>query len=441
MNELRNLTRDLLRPNAVAWFTLAFAGIVVAFLAAGRAWRPENELSLGPLSVPVLTLAFVATMIIGGAHRSRLDTTASVLVRSLGLPYVIATTALALIGLASTALTGLAPFGLAFYGSFIGWPILAGGAIARVSLRSLERYSRVVCLVAAAGLLIGSRLRLVPDNINLAGMMVASAGLYVAARPQVMRPRAMAPGAVTVCVLVLLLDGRRTLVAATVVGLLVSRWGRALWRRPDLLVKVGLGLIVALMLARIATPSIVEQVDYVTSAIRFFDDEQRSDTDDRRARLLADGRSIIEIDPVFGVGGGRYLEVLGDLRPGEDRLARPHNMVLFVWAELGLIGVGLTVVLLIAPLLHLRHRTETWIVLIPPTVSMLTNDYYFSPGYFMAVLFAAGTHQGERRHDLAIEADDPGGSERRRRALAAADRNGRPDPREVAPTGRADRRH
>lgn len=84
-----------------------------------------------------------------------------------------------------------------------------------------------------------------------------------------------------------------------------------------------------------------------------------ADTDSGRLELAEDALDLAADHPLFGVGPGRYVIELRDVE-GHGKLLPPHNIVLHVAAEAGVVGGALTLATVLA--------FGWWLVRQPPMV-------------------------------------------------------------------------
>jgi O-antigen ligase len=102
---------------------------------------------------------------------------------------------------------------------------------------------------------------------------------------------------------------------------------------------------------------------------------------------------ILEAHPIIGVGNGTLILSIGRMWPESRVLLLPaHNVYVFVWAELGVIGVFLLLMGLLGALTRLHRRNGLAVVvmsalLLAICVAMVFDFYFWGDVRSRALLF------------------------------------------------------
>jgi O-antigen ligase len=78
---------------------------------------------------------------------------------------------------------------------------------------------------------------------------------------------------------------------------------------------------------------------------RFLDLKLTDETIQQRGLLINQAVSMVNKNPIFGVGLGNYINNLGSAFISYDQLQPVHNIFLLILAETGLIGFGVFMIL------------------------------------------------------------------------------------------------
>ncbi|PJF41728.1 MAG: O-antigen ligase family protein [Chloroflexi bacterium] len=122
-----------------------------------------------------------------------------------------------------------------------------------------------------------------------------------------------------------------------------------------------------------------------------------------RTRILSsrefffdDSWAVIKDAPVFGVGAGNLMLEISQFTPDEPNtdILPVHNVYLFLWAEVGIIGLAIFVTALLLMLRHLANyqqiTTLVWTsCLLAIAVAMLFDNYFWAVQPFRVLLFWA----------------------------------------------------
>lgn len=391
-----------------------FPFVVLTTIAVSIAiqWIPksENEVEIFGLGVPLLTTCFLPLAfgdIVREVFTRRSNRLAAVAVR----PIMASWLAYLLAAGISTIIAGATGVGIGYMlGAvfFVTWFGLAATSTTAnyFSPFVLRVWAAMTFVLCVSGIATGRGLRAVPDNINLVAMLaVFGAGLTLVACFSRQLPTWMLIN-VPLVFLILLMDRRRTAVGSMIlVVLLASIWSRRdsgrqrHQRRASRLGKPRRAALATMIFILLGIALLFEQsrvgisngFDYVASSLGFFGASSRIATDERRASLISEALVTISRTFPIGVGYGHYVEYVKYSLRGADAV-KPHNFVLFSTAELGLAGLVISSAAVLAPFRTAWRSSARWISMslsAVPFLFVFTNDYMFSPMYWIPVMFGA----------------------------------------------------
>jgi hypothetical protein len=122
---------------------------------------------------------------------------------------------------------------------------------------------------------------------------------------------------------------------------------------------------------------------------------------------------VIQRFPILGVGAGSLMAAVGEMQEVTLQPVLPvHNVYLFIWAEVGIIGMGLYVAALATVLLRVRVRQHGWAGLVwgcafvaLAFVSLFDNYPWAIPPHQLITFWALGLWWGYTlRPDAAVPA-------------------------------------
>jgi len=114
--------------------------------------------------------------------------------------------------------------------------------------------------------------------------------------------------------------------------------------------------------------------------------EQRSLND--RVIFFEQGRDLIAQNWLLGVGTGNYMEALSvEHEASPDWTFQPvHNVLILLWAELGIMGASLGLILLIIGLIMAWQKTQFGVELIVATLPAMIVDHWLWSLHFGLLL-------------------------------------------------------
>ena len=224
-----------------------------------------------------------------------------------------------------------------------------------------------VSMILALGLPIAGYLALSPGRGRLRTLAVVGGALYL-----------------PLSVFAILATGSRTSLAALIPG--IGYFGYRLTRRRPGIAVGSLGVLLALgILAFPLLPPAVRLHLAGTGS------EIASGDLNARAGIWAEAIRIIHDDPILGIGAGAFRGAA----VGANKVG--HNFVLSLLAEVGVIGFGLFLALLVTALLSLRHAKpllrEMWIALFSAwTLAALLHNWEYrkQTWLFLGLVIACG---------------------------------------------------
>lgn len=208
----------------------------------------------------------------------------------------------------------------------------------------------------------------------------------------------------------ILVTGSRTALAALIPGLLYLGY-RVAMRRPGLAVGSLVALVgLAALAIPLAPPRVLHHLAGTGSQIASGDLNQRGN-------IWAEAIRLIRENPFIGSGAAAFREAA----VGANKVG--HNFALSLWAEVGIIGFGLFLAMLVTALLSLRQvrplLREMWLALFSAWLlaAMLHNwEYRKQTWLFLGLMIASGAvadgrrvdrSRGRRKRPAPTEVDDP----------------------------------
>lgn len=407
-----NRSRPTLQPSAVNLLPLVMTVLTIYNGLFGEAVYRVSDIDILGQGVPVTTTIFLPLALVDifralVRRRGRIFSWRPKEVRIELLLWL----ALLLTQLGSSFIFGPTSLGIAYIlGAvfFVAWFWSAAslGGLLLVSRFSGISWAAFLMSITLFGFVTGGGIRIMPDNnINLVSMviLVGIAQVYLA----IISSKIPVSFAISIvaAALLLLSDFRRTALIAIAVSTVVLLLGRSdpgrnlrLARNLRRIRRFWIVSAAALVGAAVAIGQVRSMVlgawQYAYDGLFVFNESERLDGDARRAKVMTQGWAVARDHFPAGVGHGHYLEVLDASIPGADIL-RPHNFVLISTAELGIAGLVLATLVLVAPVVLVRRGpagVTCAAVAILPVAFMLTNDYVFSPGYWIPTALAFQLH-------------------------------------------------
>ena len=115
------------------------------------------------------------------------------------------------------------------------------------------------------------------------------------------------------------------------------------------------------------------------------------DGEEERSILLKGAITLIKQDPIFGHGTGSFMDEFRLLnKEVHKRHKQPHNNYLYVWVELGALGVILFVSIFYFQIKELLKKEDgIYRILFPIMflIIMITDNYFYNQNTLLLYLF------------------------------------------------------
>ncbi len=210
----------------------------------------------------------------------------------------------------------------------------------------------------------------------------------------------------------LVATGRTTLLVAPVLALLL---GWRLFGRKGL---AGAAVLFSILGAAVAwtSPYLHARLTTSISELHAYESRDALNSTSEHLQFIRESISFVEAAPIFGHGTGSIAEqfrkaVIGQTGPAAKTSGNPHNQILAVAIQLGLIGAGVLLAMWIAHFMLFRGGgLIAWIGIVIVTdnvVSSLVNSHLFDFTQAWLYIFGVGVAGGMalRERDSARGAD------------------------------------
>ncbi|MBT7480778.1 MAG: O-antigen ligase family protein [Flavobacteriales bacterium] len=134
--------------------------------------------------------------------------------------------------------------------------------------------------------------------------------------------------------------------------------------------------------------------DYAIKSYKNIENEKKSSSNTRYI-LGAETIKLIKQNPVFGYGAGSFTDVFGPINSETEKIVRhkhktPHNNYLYVWMELGILGLILLLSIFyfqIRELYRLKDGFPRVLLPLMYLIIMFADSYFFSHNTLILYLF------------------------------------------------------
>ena len=134
--------------------------------------------------------------------------------------------------------------------------------------------------------------------------------------------------------------------------------------------------------------------DYAIKSYKNIENEKKSSSNTRYI-LGAETIILIKQNPVFGYGAGSFTDVFGPINSETEKIVRhkhktPHNNYLYVWMELGILGLILLLSIFyfqIRELYRLKDGFPRVLLPLMYLIIMFADSYFFSHNTLILYLF------------------------------------------------------